>query len=164
MPSRGGRSNATPTAPHGPRGRPNYGSAGGGIQKRRSTGPLGGRTDRDGDLEMSRPSESSAPGSSLPRSSGSRGSRRNNNGIGGKTLQAINRHIRGDERSDSVRIANQDSKGHRSDITWLRVRGLRQSKAASNPDGGLKDLIGFLERKAAFHHNRRAVTIKKVSL
>lgn len=28
------------------------------------------------------------------------------------------------------------------------VLGLKQSKAASNPDGGVKDLLAFLERKA----------------
>lgn len=30
----------------------------------------------------------------------------------------------------------------------ILVSGLKQSKAASNPDGGVKDLLAFLERKA----------------
>ena len=34
---------------------------------------------------------------------------------------------------------------------WAQVivRGFQNSKAASNPDGGIKDLIAFLERKAS---------------
>jgi nuclear RNA export factor len=53
---------------------------------------------------------------------------------------------------------------HQTPLVSLRVRGLKESKAASNPDGGLKDLLSFLERKAsgldAEHH--KTVRIKKV--
>ncbi|KAI9843847.1 MAG: nuclear mRNA export, poly(A)+RNA binding protein [Thelocarpon superellum] len=37
---------------------------------------------------------------------------------------------------------------HPHDLDQISVRGLRQSKAAANPDGGVKDLLSFLERKA----------------
>jgi nuclear RNA export factor len=47
----------------------------------------------------------------------------------------------------------------------LRVRGLKESKAASNQDGGLKDLLNFLERKASGSDTEpRKVRIKKVCL
>lgn len=46
------------------------------------------------------------------------------------------------------------------------VRGFQNSKAASNPDGGIKDLIGFLERKATptDASARDLVRVKKVCL
>ncbi len=49
-------------------------------------------------------------------------------------------------------------------IMSLRVNGLKESKAASNPDGGLKDLLSFLERKAIGQdvESHKTVRIKKV--
>ena len=48
-------------------------------------------------------------------------------------------------------------------LIQLSVRGLKNSKAASNPDGGIKDLLAFLERKAsADMPARETVKIKKV--
>lgn len=46
------------------------------------------------------------------------------------------------------------------------IRGFQNSKAASNPDGGIKDLIAFLERKASAPDAsaRDLVRIKKVCL
>ena len=50
-------------------------------------------------------------------------------------------------------------------LTQLIVRGLKDSKAASNPDGGIKDLLAFLERKASADVSaRETVKIKKVCL
>jgi nuclear RNA export factor len=48
--------------------------------------------------------------------------------------------------------------------TTLQIDGLKSSKAASNPDGGLESLLAFLERKAAGldSGSNRAVRIKKV--
>jgi nuclear RNA export factor len=48
----------------------------------------------------------------------------------------------------------------------LRIDGLSSSKAASNPDGGLESLLGFLERKASGldAKSNRTVKIKKVCL
>lgn len=50
--------------------------------------------------------------------------------------------------------------------TTLRVDGLKNSKASTNPDGGLEALLSFLERKAAGldAKSNRAVRIKKVCL
>jgi len=42
----------------------------------------------------------------------------------------------------------------------LKILGLRDSKAATNPDGGLRNLLEFLERKAS--KDKRPVTIGKV--
>jgi nuclear RNA export factor len=50
-------------------------------------------------------------------------------------------------------------------LSYLRVRGLAQSKAARNPDGGLGDLLSFLERKASAltpEQQKRSVIIIKV--
>ena len=50
-------------------------------------------------------------------------------------------------------------------LIQLVVRGFKDSKAASNPDGGIKDLLAFLERKASADVSaREAVKIKKVCL
>jgi nuclear RNA export factor len=50
-------------------------------------------------------------------------------------------------------------------LTQLVVRGFKDSKAASNPDGGIKDLLAFLERKASADMSaRETVKIKKVCL
>lgn len=43
---------------------------------------------------------------------------------------------------------------------FLRVKGLRESKAATNPDGGREALLNFLEKKASFR--TRPVAIEKV--
>lgn len=49
-------------------------------------------------------------------------------------------------------------------LVWLDVRGLADSKAASNPGGGVKDLLSFLERKATGLTQRAPpVVIKQVS-
>ncbi|KAM4059060.1 leucine rich repeats (2 copies) domain-containing protein [Hirsutella rhossiliensis] len=55
-------------------------------------------------------------------------------------------------------------RGRGGGLTFLRVRGLRQSKAAANQDGGLGDLLSFLERKASSFTTggqARQVMIKK---
>lgn len=50
-----------------------------------------------------------------------------------------------------------------SGLVWLTVKGLKESKAASNDDGGLRDLLMFLERKATTLSGRnKTVHIKKV--
>lgn len=52
------------------------------------------------------------------------------------------------------------------ELTQISVRGFRNSKAASNPDGGIKDLLAFLERKAsaADTASKEITRIKKVCL
>lgn len=51
-------------------------------------------------------------------------------------------------------------------LTQIAVKGFKTSKAASNPDGGIKDLLAFLERKASAPNAsaRELVRIKKVCL
>ena len=61
--------------------------------------------------------------------------------------------------------AAKDKVGAPKGLTQLIVRGLKDSKAAFNPDGGIKDLLAFLERKAsADMSTRETVKIKKVCL
>lgn len=49
--------------------------------------------------------------------------------------------------------------------TSFRVQGLKDSKVASNPDGGLKDLLNFLERRASGSNTGpQMVRIMKVCL
>ena len=54
----------------------------------------------------------------------------------------------------------------REGLVQIIVSGLKDSKAASNPDGGVKDLLGFLERKASTTDApaRDMVRIRKVCL
>ena len=51
-------------------------------------------------------------------------------------------------------------------LDQIRVRGLKESKAASNEDGGVSDLLAFLERKANGPDTKPgdAVRIQKVCL
>lgn len=54
----------------------------------------------------------------------------------------------------------------REALQEISVVGLKQSKAAGNSDGGVRDLIDFLERKSTNYdvHAQEAVKIKKVCL
>ena len=57
------------------------------------------------------------------------------------------------------------ARGKASNLTFLRVHGLKESKAVTNQDGGLSDLLNFLERKSSSFttgKSSRQVTIKKV--
>jgi nuclear RNA export factor len=179
------------TPPTGPRGLSpaRRGIGRGGIQKRRA-GPL--KVDKDGDLMMGQEVGGEVGGRGGNRSDGGRSSRGRAVGRGGQgigtsrgnlsaqqTQQAI---IRGLESHHADILESRISQGTLSahggsgrkggprdlqtPLVSLRVRGLKESKAASNPDGGLKDLLSFLERKASsldvVHHNK--VRIKKVCL
>lgn len=168
--------------PRGPRGgsaaRPSRNVAGarttdrGGIQKRRAAGP---RTDMDGDLDMDgegrrakRPAVGDAKTSRPTRAGrGGRGSAAAPPRMPSKQAQIIARHLNGGGPLAS-RIANVTTRSQRTPPTlvWLRVKGLKESKAATNPGGGVKDLLHFLERKATSLANRtsnRPVAIKQVS-
>jgi nuclear RNA export factor len=181
------RSSTPPTGPRGasPGGR---GVGRGGIQKRRN-GPL--TTDRDGDLLMEpvgdnevegMPRGRAESGRMRARASGLAGHAAGTSRGGFSTQQAQQAIIRG----LGLQQANilESSMGQyplpehgynrgtsrRSDQesfqAYLRVHGLKESKAASNPDGGVKDLLGFLERKAngVGSEARSGVRIKKVCL
>ena len=147
--------------PRGPRNgspalRTNVGR--GGIQKRGRTGESP-RIDRDGDLLMDAAGEkrrsgrgrldspktavSARGGGGPPRGPrhGSRAQAGIARGLGGKQVNVV---------------------GSRPRLTaTLEVYGLAQSKAASNPDGGLQTLLEFIERKANAK-SPKPIKIKKV--
>ena len=119
----------------GPRSRPS-GMDRGGIRKR---GPT--RIDRDGDMDMD-----SAGGRN-------RGSKRGRGGEPGRStapgrapVDAIQKAISGSTTESQANI-RQGGKGGGSKLEQASVRGWKQSKAASNRDGGLESLITFLEKK-----------------
>lgn len=181
------------TPPTGPRGSSpaRRGIGRGGIQKRRGGPP---RVDKDGDLFMDPVEGKAILGSGSDsgggRSEGIRPSRARAAGRGGQaagtsrgnlsTQQSQQAIIRGLESQQAnileSRISQSSFLEHggagrkdwrrdlQTPLTSLRVRGLKESKAASNPDGGLKDLLSFLERKANGQdvESHRVVRIKKV--
>lgn len=147
--------------PRGPKG----GSSGnrGGIKKRRG-GPV--RVDKDGDLDMdgagrgkSGKGRLESPAPSRPQGPGrGRGSASRAGPLDTqKAQQAI---LRGLGAKQANILESRIGAGG----TTLQVDGLKSSKAASNSDGGLESLLGFLERKAAGldSASNRAVKIKKV--
>ena len=103
----------------------------GGIQKR--GGPT--RIDRDGDMEMD------ATGA---RNRGKKGRSDPGRLAGGRAsaADAIQKAISG--TTDSQANIRQTGKGN---LEQVGVRGWKQSKAASNRDGGHESLITFLEKK-----------------
>lgn len=137
----------------------------GGITRRgRPSGPRG---DRDGDVDMdisaaSKPSKSGGGIHKLSGSSTRRGTARSSGAPRSNTRlqQNLAKHLGGDtshipKAPSAARIAANN--------TTLIVLGLKSSKATSNPDGGVKSLLQFLERKATqLKGSGRPVTIKKV--
>lgn len=172
-------------APRGPRGQAasagretrsttlnSKASSRGGIQKRRGQT----RVDNDGDLDMGSgatarrsnppPGDSNTKGRGGPKTSNPRGSSR--------TAQTVLKHLsNGDSSQLASRVTNPGAAKavksrlqNATPLSFLRVHGLKESKAANNPDGGLADLLAFLERKASSFlagRHRRQVKIKKVS-
>ncbi|KAI9866485.1 MAG: nuclear mRNA export, poly(A)+RNA binding protein [Trichoglossum hirsutum] len=172
------RTSAPPTGPRGRPGARNNNSltttiSRGGIRKRRSGTP---RLDRDGDLDMDGPVEdaggrgrgSRARGGhsgSQARGNASAGRDQSRNGpqggfFGGAGMQqAILRgmargdaRVRGPRAGFGIASALSEATGRRRErdggLDQIRVRGLKESKAALNEDGGVSDLLAFLERKA----------------
>lgn len=146
-----------------PRG-PRSGSSGGrgGIQKRR-TGPV--RVDKDGDLDMDGGSRGKSgkgrlesPVPTRPQGAG-RGRGAAAKGGNMSTQKAQQAILRGLGARQAKVLDSRITGG-----TTLQIDGLKSSKAASNSDGGLESLLGFLERKAAGLDagSNRAVRIKKV--
>ncbi|EAW08225.1 mRNA export factor mexA [Aspergillus clavatus NRRL 1] len=108
----------------------------GGIRKRGAT-----RIDRDGDLSMdggaARGRGKRARGDSGRTSTGGRGPTRD------RALNAIQKAIA--SNTDSQANIRQGPRG--GGLEQVSVRGWKQSKAASNRDGGLESLLAFLEKK-----------------
>ncbi|CAG9938044.1 unnamed protein product [Clonostachys rosea f. rosea IK726] len=147
----------------------------GGIQKRRAGST---RIDTDGDLDMGtsatrRPRVGASADSKMSSTrSGARGT--NSRGVS-RAAQTMIKHLNNGENSQlasrissSANIRSAKSKPISSGpLVYLRVHGLKESKASKNPDGGRADLLAFLERKAsAFTSGRqkRHVLIKKSHL
>ena len=158
-PSRGPRG-ASPSVRGGPRG---------GIQKRRGAGPA--RVDKDGDLVMDAGATGDKGRVGRGRIEGGAASKplgtgRTNSGTsrgGNHGLHRAQAILRGMESKQATVL---ESRITAVGPTSLRIDGLSSSKAASNPDGGLESLLGFLERKASGldAKSNRTVKIKKVCL
>lgn len=163
----------------GPRGGRNNLSHRGGVRKRGQQHT--GRMDRDGDLDM----DSNGAG----RGRG-RGGRRHNtptpqaNGHGNPfkdtrrnklDLSAVQKGVframggadsgtrgRGGSSRLGKAVAGRNNHSARG-LDQVIIRGLQQSKAAANADGGLDSLVSWLERKATVPGGE-AVRVKKVCL
>ncbi|KAL2269941.1 hypothetical protein VTJ83DRAFT_2125 [Remersonia thermophila] len=115
---------------------------GGGISKRRR--PVTG--DRDGDIDMD----------SAPRISGDtagRGGRnpRRANGDGKRGgVQGSLARLTPTARENLLSKAERSAAGKGSDKkVAIKIRGMKDSKASGNRDGGLRSLLDFIERKAS---------------
>lgn len=167
-------------APRGPRGktasagRDNKGATSGaktksGIQKRRGQA----KVNDDGDVDMDAPARRLTRSAGEGKSGGRGGSKPGARGGTSKTAQSILKHLgSGDSSQLASRVTNPSAaKAARSrlenstPLVFLRVHGMSESKAAGNRDGGLSDLLAFLERKSTSlaTGRRRQVTIRKVS-
>ncbi|KAI1157194.1 hypothetical protein F4825DRAFT_401000 [Nemania diffusa] len=138
----------------------------GGISKRRGGGPL--KVDRDGDLSMdasvainaSQPHPRRPKNNPAPVGATTRSSTRNPRPTA-KTQQIIQRIINGDASQVSSRTRGS-LRDNLVPSVILKVEGLKASRAASNPGGGLKELLAFLERKAqSVEHLSRHIRIRK---
>ena len=155
--------------PRGPRGNsPSVRGAGrGGIQKRQAQGRPA-RVDKDGDLVMDaaaagdkrKSGRGQIDGPAKPMGAGRNISGPSRGGQGNHRAQQLLRGI------DSKQANVLESRVTPGPGATLIIDGLSSSKAASNPDGGLENLLGFLERKASAldAKSNRDVKIKKVCL
>lgn len=149
-----------------------------GIQKR-NRGPM--RADKDGDLDMDAASTIRKSRGRVPRvnrdyvpTPGVVGSKSSRDMTATGMQKAILREMGSRDtlrRSDlKTRLGRTMWRGRDRNVgeglTQITVRGFQGSKAASNPDGGINDLLAFLERKASAPDAsaRDMVRIKKVCL
>ncbi|KAF9886838.1 nuclear mRNA export, poly(A)+RNA binding protein [Aspergillus nanangensis] len=103
----------------------------GGIRKRGAPK----RIDRDGDMAMV-PDNSGSRGKKPHGGSGGRGQPR------GKALDVLQQAISSHDSQANIRHGKA-----RGNLEHVRITGWKDSKAASNPDGGIESLINFLEKK-----------------
>ena len=165
-PPRGPRGGGTRAARNNNAGsRPNRG----GISKRK--GP-GAKTDPDGDMEMDsegrRAKRPATGGDTNPPKRGrpSRSSAPASTRLPAKQTEALVRHMNGNPLASRVSMpARRGQQKAPQGLVWLTVKGLKESRAADNPGGGVKDLLQFLERKssALSHRSKNPVAIKQVS-
>lgn len=146
-------------------------SSRGGIQKKRGQARVG----PDGDIDMDGPPMAgrvTRAGGDSQKTRGRAGVRSSDPRGASRTAQTMLKHLNTQDASNlASRVTNPNAaKAARSRVqsstplSFLRVHGLKESKAASNPDGGLSDLLAFLERKAAAltTGRQKRITIKKV--
>jgi hypothetical protein len=131
---------------------PPRGPSRGGIGKR-SSRPT--RTDKDGDLVMN----ASGSGRGTPRSAGrgrggsstpsgpSRGGIRSKPSRPAVNPAALQKAIARGLNTGAAVVRNADGSDRRN-LEELSVEGWKKSKAAAKSDGGVKQLLDFLERKA----------------
>lgn len=139
----------------------------GGIQKRRAGAT---RVDGDGDLDMDAPARrAKKPVPTEPSSARTRPTRSSaptGPKAASRTAQTVLKHLsNGTASTLASRVSSAAAGKSSAPLTFLRIRGLKESKAATNPDGGRKDLRSFLERKASSFRTgsrKRNVAIKKV--
>ncbi|KAK3330230.1 hypothetical protein B0H66DRAFT_51581 [Apodospora peruviana] len=144
---------APPTGPRGGTSRPGPArtTRGGGISKRRHN-PI--KTDRDGDVAMD--AAVGGPGNGKLGTAG-RGRGNAPRARGGSAPRGSTRASSRIAQNLRTYGADQPSKSNYNRAV-LKVLGLKSSKAATNPDGGLRGLLEFLERKAS---KDKAITIGK---
>ncbi|KAM3566278.1 hypothetical protein ARSEF4850_000786 [Beauveria asiatica] len=123
----------------------------GGIQKKRAGAT---RIDGDGDLDMDSAARRSARSAAAQLGGGqakpnTRSSTTKSARGPSKVAQNIMKQLANGNIGDSASRVTRGRAKTGAGLSYLRVYGLRQSKASSNPDGGVKDLLSFLERKAS---------------
>jgi hypothetical protein len=147
------------------RGKPQsrLGARGGSIQKRRAPG---GRVDRDGDVSMDASSTNGAAGGASGR--GGRGGAAKRATQGTRASSRIAQNVATYAQAElgkgdggrTGRVSVGASKARFAHSATLKVHGLKDSKAASNSDGGVRTLLTFLERKAS--KGDKHIAIRKV--
>lgn len=163
-PPRGPRGGATRTSRNQAGRNVTRTSSRGGIQKRKNAT----KTDMDGDLDMDgegRRAKRSAAGDT--NASKPSRSTRSSTAASNRQAEALVRHLNGNPSMASrVSTSKRGSQRTPPGLAWLVVKGLKESKAASNPGGGVQDLLRFLERKASGLADRKStktIAIKQVS-
>lgn len=164
-PPRGPRGGGTRAARNNANPRP---SNRGGIQKRKHAAP---KIDVDGDMDMDgegrrakRPAAGDANNPKPARST--RSSAAASTRLPPKQTEALVRHLNGNSLASRASMPSKRGQQKTQGLVWLSIKGLKDSKAASNPGGGVKDLLQFLERKAttmASRSSTKPIAIKQVS-
>ncbi|KAK4128233.1 hypothetical protein N657DRAFT_638657 [Parathielavia appendiculata] len=141
---------APPTGPRagGHVNRPTVrGARGAGVGKRRATS----RTDRDGDVSM----DSMTKPPTGPSALSTRGGRGARGGRSARSSSRLTQNIRNYVSEHDGAVRNPKAQFNK---VFIRIHGLKDSKAASNSDGGLRSLLDFLERKSS---HERPITFGK---
>lgn len=142
-------------------------SSRGGIQKKRAGAT---KIDGDGDLDMDSAARRSAKSAGTQPSGGQSKPNTRSSTVkpargASKVAQNVLKHLANGASGDTASRLTRGRARTGAGWSYLRVYGLRQSKASSNPDSGMKDLLSFLERKASAFttgRQRRNIMIKTV--